>query len=173
MTAHQAAYLALGDRVGLRAVVEGDVPLLAPWLPQAIAAAQGRKTPTAHHEARADGLLSGSEGPAMAVVARADSQPIGVLSYRRSEPEAGWVTISLIAIEPTQRIRGLGGEAVLAFEEFAARGGWGDRFSAPIHPENGLVVYFWLRLGYRPAGPTELPDGIVTAPALWMVRVNQ
>lgn len=36
-------------------------------------------------------------------------------------------------------------------EEQATRLGLASRFRAPLDPDNGLSLYFWLRLGYRPA----------------------
>ncbi|MFQ5879487.1 MAG: hypothetical protein ACE5IZ_04870 [Dehalococcoidia bacterium] len=53
-----------------------------------------------------------------------------------------------------------------------ARQRWGQRFRAPEHPDNGLSLYYWLRLGYRPARSSDFRGALARDGCLWMVRVN-
>lgn len=172
MSLPESPIIACGPRVALRLLADGDREALAAWLPQAAAAAQGRKTPSPQDEASARQLLAASGCPLLAVAPRSGGAPLGVIAYRPGEPDEGWAAIAFFAMAPAQRGRGLGGEALLAFEEAAARQGWGRRFCAPVHPENGLSVYFWLRLGYRPARPSDFPPYAKPGAPLWMVRLN-
>ncbi len=70
--------------------------------------------------------------------------PIGLLSYT---PGAHRVTIHELATAPEHRDRGFGAEAVYALE--AESGATEMRALVPV--TNGLAVYFWLRIGYRPS----------------------
>ena len=58
-----------------------------------------------------------------------------------------------------QRLSGQGydTEAVRLLEEEALGRGMASRFWAPVRLDDGLGLYFWLRLGYRPAAAGENP----------------
>ena len=73
---------------------------------------------------------------------------IGAAVVMRDEPGDGYASIPFIAVWPSRRFRGLGGEAALAIERWLRRGGF-KRVLAPVPDVRGLAVYFWLRLGYR------------------------
>jgi RimJ/RimL family protein N-acetyltransferase len=104
------------------------------------------------------------------VIVRTDQgpDPVGYVDYRVNEPAPGWLTIGVIAIAAEHRGGGYGSESVRLLEERTPT----RRFLANINPRNGLSLYFWLRLGYRPAGLKEIfwraPDegGIIS-----MIRI--
>ena len=76
-------------------------------------------------------------------------EPIGLLEYEMRE---GWLTVTFIALAKAYRGWGYGSEAVRLLEGWASREGVAERFRAEVDARNGLGLYFWLRLGYRPAG---------------------
>ena len=102
------------------------------------------------------------------IVHRADGEVIGVADCRPDEPAADWLTFEWVEIEPGRRGWGYGSEAVRLLEAEAKA----KRFLARVDARNGLGLYFWLRLGYRPAGPDEVfgrpPRGMIT-----MVRATE
>ena len=75
-------------------------------------------------------------------------EEIGFVEYRVSE---GWLEVRWVELTVEHRRAGLGVEAVRLLEVEAERrlGVRGLRAEVPV--ENGLALYFWLRLGYRPA----------------------
>lgn len=87
------------------------------------------------------------EAPAPGTEARlvvCDGEPIGFLALRC---EAERLTLTALAIAPARRNRGLGAEAVYAAESLVPAGG---PCQALVPIGNGLAIYFWLRIGYRP-----------------------
>ena len=96
------------------------------------------------------------------IVLREAGRDLGRLSYRLAE---GWLTFEWMEIEPGCRGWGYGSEAVRLLEVEAG----GERFRANVDARNGLGLYFWLRLGYRPARPDEVPGGS-TRGIITMVR---
>ncbi len=115
------------------------------------------------------------EGGEATLISNADGKAIGLAVALVGLPEQGDACVPLIAIEPGERFRGLGGEAGLALEtwlleHFAVR-----RVLAPVPEGRGLAVYFWLRLGYRPMLGAEAPwplVGLAGKPVrgIWMGR---
>jgi len=101
------------------------------------------------------------------IVCRADDAVIGEVSCSADDPAAGWLSVGSIAVDAGQRGWGYGSEAVRLLEA----AGSAERFLARVDAGNGLGLYFWLRLGYRPARAGEVPGkasrGIIT-----MVRVR-
>ena len=98
------------------------------------------------------------------IVRRADSAVIGEVKCRADDPARGWVTVVCVDVGEEQRGWGYGSEAVRLLEaEAEAEAG---RFRADVDAGNGLGLYFWLRLGYRPARPGEVlgrpSRGIIT-----------
>ena len=67
----------------------------------------------------------------------------------------GWLVTTFIALAKGHRGWGYGSEAVRLLEEWAAREVIATRFRAEVDLRNGLGLYFWLRLGYRPARKDE------------------
>ena len=76
--------------------------------------------------------------------------PIGVLRY--TLPSDGWLEFTFLALAAGHRGWGYGSEAVRLVEGSAL----GERFLARVYQGNGLALYFWLRMGYRPAIPGEV-----------------
>jgi len=102
------------------------------------------------------------------IVRRADDAVIGGVECQPDKPAAGWLTVVCVEVGEGWRGWGYGSEAVRLLEAEAEVA----RFRADVDGGNGLALYFWLRLGYRPARPKEVPAGrrrgIIT-----MVRVGE
>ncbi len=131
----------VGARVSLRPFGEADPSEVGSWY-------EGRRL----EEARSDPNVT-----LLAVTNRGDDAPIGVVGYRVGSPEDGWLSFDFVAVEPRLRGLGLDSEAVRLLEEDALGRGLAGRFRAGVHQGNGLGLYFWLRLGYRPAVAAESP----------------
>jgi GNAT superfamily N-acetyltransferase len=100
-----------------------------------------------------DALLDefGCEAGVMVIERRADREAIGVVAHRVDEPKKGWLTFGLVAMRDGLRGFGYGSEAVRLLEERSGA----RQFRAEVAKSIGLAFYFWLRQGYRPAGPDE------------------
>jgi GNAT superfamily N-acetyltransferase len=85
-----------------------------------------------------------------------DPAPIGLLQYRFGFPDKGWLAIDFVALASGRRGWGYGSEAVRLVEDWAIGSRKSNRFLAKVDARNGLALYFWLRLGYRPARPGEV-----------------
>jgi hypothetical protein len=99
---------------------------------------------------------------------------IGLAVVQMDAPGAGCTSVPLIAIEPSRRFRGLGGEAGIALDAQLRAFGY-DRVYAPVPDGRGLAVYFWLRLGFRPLRLDEAPGPVTgllgeTRAGMWMLR---
>ena len=130
-----------GKRASLRATGDEDLAAIDTWYGEAAKAAYENRSPRELFAEHNDTLL--------AIVQPNDDQPIGLLEY---EAANGWLTVPFIALAKVHRGWGYGSEAVRLVEEWAAREGLAERFRAEVDVRNGLGLYFWLRLGYRPAG---------------------
>lgn len=118
-----------GPRVRLRPVRDADLPLI-------------------------EGLLgAGPASELLVITLREEGRPIGVLQYRPDEPSEGWATIDHVAVAEDSRRWGLGQDAARLLEAAVARECRVRHFRTTIDVRNGLALYFWLRLGYRPLGP--------------------
>jgi hypothetical protein len=67
--------------------------------------------------------------------------------------------VTFLAIVGSRRGFGFGSEAVRLFEEELLANGTARRFQADIDVRNGLGIYFWLRIGYRPMGADGITKG--------------
>ena len=157
---------AVSARVTLRPAKQVNLSLIEPWYAEAVSAVHGGAKPEGEQD-----LQSRFKSGGLLVIARADDPtPIGLLEQRTGWPVRSWVTVEFIALAAGQRGWGYGSEAVRQLEERHK----GARFLAQIDPRNGLALYFWLRLGYRPARASEVfwraPDegGIIA-----MIRLPQ
>jgi GNAT superfamily N-acetyltransferase len=90
-------------------------------------------------------LVVGVEGAAAEEVA------LGILVTLRKEGMP--LVVRALAIRESMRNLGYGAEAMYALESTAARPG----IIATVPVTNGLAIYFWLRVGFRPAFPLR-PD---------------
>lgn len=121
-----------GARVRLRPLREDDGPVIEPL--------------------RAEAGRPGGGGETLVITRAGEDLPIGVLAYRIDDA-AESATIVWVALAEEARRWGLGVDAVLQFEEEAVRRRGVRQFRADVDARQGLALYFWLRLGYRPAGP--------------------
>jgi predicted N-acetyltransferase YhbS len=115
------------SRVALRPLAEGDLQAAA-WLEQATLDPAGDRVAISH-----------------------DGKVVGVMEYRVDVPDEGWLGFRFVAVEPGLRGLGLDSEAVRLVEDDALGRGVASRFWARVPHSDGLGLYFWLRLGYRPA----------------------
>ena len=121
-----AGLWAEGPRVRLRPVWDADVPLI-------------------------EGLLGAGPASEVLVITPWDEdRPIGVLQYRLDEPSRGWATIDHVAVAEGARRGGLGQDAVRLLEDDLVRERRVRHFKTVIDAGQGLALYLWLRLGYRP-----------------------
>jgi RimJ/RimL family protein N-acetyltransferase len=130
-----------GARIALRPPREGDREALAAW--HEIADASGGR----------DVLVITREG--------GDDRPIGVVEYKLDGRRKA-LTFEYVGIAPELRGYGLGSEAVRIVEADAHERGLARRIEARIGAEDGLALYFWLRLGCRPSvWPSEHEGGMI------------
>ena len=110
----------------------------------------------------------------LAITRCEDGSAIGVVEYRLGVPEDGWLSVDTIAVEPGLRGLGLESEVVRLVEGDAVRRGLARRFWAGVRRGDGLGLYFWLRLGYRPMRPGDLPwKGDLGRDIMAMVRISE
>jgi RimJ/RimL family protein N-acetyltransferase len=135
-----------GARTTLRPVEDADLESIGVWWPEAAGVVRGVAEPGTPEELRE--LIASTE--AFVIASADDAEPIGLLAYVR--PAKGWVEFRFVAMAAGERGWGHGSEAVFLVEESAA----GSRFAADVYHGNGLGVYFWTRIGYRPAAQGEV-----------------
>lgn len=134
----------LGNRVSLRRASERDTQVIEAWYEEAAKAAYFE------HSLNELWRSADEERGALLTIVRPDRDgPIGLLEY---EVKHGEMTVPFIALAKAYRGWGYGSEAMRLLEEWAVREGIAERFRAEMDVRNGLGLYFWLRLGYRPAG---------------------
>ncbi len=138
--------LATRTRIRLRPATEADLPAIESWYSEGAAAVNPAAAETSlrdRYEEASGGLL--------AIERDAEEGPIGLLDYRVGKPMDGWVTVEFLALAAGHRGWGYGTEAVRLLEAETRA----QRYTASVHRRNGLGLYFWLRLGYRPAHAEE------------------
>lgn len=151
-------------RVRLSALESGSLEALAPWLDEALAP-----------EWRHADLLRALESASGVLIADAAGAPIGCAVAVLQSPERGSASVPFLAVEPSRRYRGLGGEAGIALDRHLRRRLRIARLYAPVPDGRGLAVYFWLRLGLRPLTSSESPGPVVglsgePLAGIWMMR---
>ncbi len=136
-----------GPRVALRPLEEGDREAVV---------------------RRLEGTLIDADDSLLAITSREGGSTYGALAYRLGYPERGWLSVEAVAVEPGLSGRGYDTEAVRLLEER----GLASRFWATVRHDDGLGLYFWLRLGYRPAAVSQSPwPGGAPRDMMSMVRV--
>lgn len=75
-------------------------------------------------------------------------EPVGRMGIRQ---DRGAPLIECVTLDPSAARAGLGMEAVRVLAKHLEASGH-QRVDALADVANGLTVYFWLRLGFRPAG---------------------
>ncbi len=85
------------------------------------------------------------------------------------EAEGATLVWQWLAVGAAWRAFGYGGAAVPIVERAAAkRGAKSARVRVPA--SNGVALYFWLRLGYRPMSQAAWPAPLSASAGTWMVR---
>ena len=155
-------------RVTLRPAARGDLPQIEPWYAEALAAAHGLREPPTGETLKRQFSEAKATDMGLLLIAKADDPaPIGLLQYRLGFPDKGWLAIGFLALAAGCRGWGYGSEAVRLVEDWAVDSRKARRFLAEVDARNGLALYFWLRLGYRPARANEVfwrapdEDGII------------
>jgi RimJ/RimL family protein N-acetyltransferase len=135
-----------GSRIGVRVLRDEHHARVEAWYGEAASAAYQDRTIEELHS-----------GSLVAITPPGDDAPIGLIEY---EVRDGWLDIPFIALAKPYRGWGYGSEALRLVEKWAVREGVASRFRAAVDVRNGLGLYFWLRLGYRPAvGEFDWPSG--------------
>lgn len=142
----------------------GDIP----WLPEAWSAIDGLR-PDSDAPSTIAGLLAAIDQRwPEARVDRIDVVPDGfggVIAFEAARDE---VVIRALAIRRDRRNLGYGGEAVERLEA-----SWPERrFVAAVPRYNGLAIYFWLRVGFRPVRLDEDRKRTHDPDFLWMLRAE-
>ena len=132
-----------GRRVNLRPLREPDLMVIDAWFEES---ARSAFEDRAFEELRS--LATGQASGVLVVERAGGDEAIGLLEYLVSD---GRLAIPFIALAKVYRGWGYGSEAVRLIEGWAARERFATRFRAEVDVRNGLGLYFWLRLGYRPA----------------------
>ena len=135
-----------------------------PWLDAALA-------PDWHLDAIESGVVAGNG----ALITDGQGLALGAAIVLLGRPDYGAAVVPLLAIDPSRRFRGLGGEAALALERYLRRQHGVKTVYAPVPDGRGLAVYFWLRQGYRPLTAAAGPGPLIglsaePRPGIWMVR---
>ncbi len=161
-----------GDRASIapfdRDAGDGDV-VEADWIDEAAQAIAGRASPCLLQDRLDDGDLGWW--------IRGDGAIVGALCGKivnLADPAASKALIwTWLAIDAKWRAYGYGGAAVPLFEQAAQQAG-ATVALAPLPPDNGVALYFWLRLGYTPVREVDVDQGDVptgvSRDALWMQR---
>lgn len=152
-------------RVSLSAIVAETLPASAPaWLAEAERAVLGVEPGCP----LADQL---GEGDAAYWVRVARDRPdggrerrtVGAVAARQSDE---WLVWRWLAVDESMRAFGYGGAAVPVVERAARRAGL-SAARVLVPASNGVALYFWLRLGYRPSTERAWPRPYE---GTWMVR---
>ena len=135
-----------------------------PWLDAALAP-----------DWRIDEMESGVAAGNGALITDGQGLALGAAIVLLGRPGPGAAVVPLLAIDPSRRFRGLGGEAALALERYLRLQHGIETVYAPIPDGRGLAVYFWLRQGYRPLTAAAGPGVLIglsaePRPGIWMVR---
>ena len=134
--------------MALRPVAPDDLPAIEDWWPEAAATVGGVREPVASDELR--GMIDEADAETLVITLADGPAPIGLLVFRL--PADGWLEFRFVALADGHRGWGYGSEAVSLIEE----SGRARCFAAEVYAGNGLGLYFWLRMGYRPAEQGEL-----------------
>ena len=157
--------------VGARATIRRFEPpaAAAEWMEEAAQAIAGRAAPCRLQ----DRLDDGDQGWWIV----GDGEVVGALSGKLAPlngmSEFRVLIWTWLAIDARWRAYGYGGASVPLLEQAASQAGATVALT-PLPPDNGVALYFWLRLGYAPLRSPPLdwadwPAG-VASDALWMQR---
>lgn len=147
---------------------EGEV-VEAGWLQEAEQAIAGRAAPCRLQNR----LDEGDQGWWILGDGQIVGALCGKLANLTDSPNRRALIWTWLAIDARWRAYGYGGASVPLLEQ-AARSVGASVALTPLPPDNGVALYFWLRLGYTPLRSVPLnradwPTG-VESDALWMQR---
>jgi hypothetical protein len=157
-------------RLRLRAPEPADLDIEHDWLPEALAAVQGRGTPRVAAASLESALLwlDQSYPPGTSLVALDQSGEVVGLTRARCGG-TGPLIFDVLTVRADRRNVGYGHEIVAEVE--ATLGSESTYGAAAVPRSNGLAVYFWLRVGYHPLTLAELEHHLeLDVAPLWMVR---
>jgi|GEM_PF-1112083 len=140
-------------RITLREPDPGGMASLRPWFAAGWLDVRGLGAQSAHEAPTPEDWLAAAAVGETSLLITLDAAVVGYLRCRLSDPDCG---ITELAVRPDVRNLGYGSEAVFALEALAATAG-GRQGVALVPRANGLAIYFWLRIGYRPAYPRPAP----------------
>ena len=153
-------------RVSLSPLDACDPPGEVAWLPEAWSAIDGRRFDTPAPTTVAGLIDAVKLRWHKARIDRIDIAPDVFAGFIVWEETPSEIVIRGLAIRRDRRDLGYGAEAVERLEvSRPAR-----RFSAAIPRSNGLAVYFWLRVGFRPIREDEDRERSHDQDCLWMLR---
>jgi GNAT superfamily N-acetyltransferase len=153
-------------RVSLAPLDGCDPPADIPWLPEAWCAIDGRKPDADAPSTFAELLEAAERRWSNAHTDRIDVVSRGFGGFMVWEAKGREIVIRGLAMRRDWRDLGYGGEAVEWLEA-----SWPNRrFIAAIPRFNGLAVYFWLRVGFRPVREDEDRERTHDPDSLWMLR---
>ena len=153
-------------RVALSPLDNCDPPGEVAWLPEAWSAIDGRR-PDAFVPATVTGLIEAANARwREARVDRIDIAPEAFTGFIAWEEMQSEVVIRGLTIRRDRRNLGYGAEAVEWLEASRPK----RRFIAAIPRSNGLAIYFWLRVGFRPVREDEDRERSHDQEYLWMLR---
>ena len=156
-----------GERASLVAVRTDAIE--ADWLAEAGQAVAGRGVPCP-----LQGRLDEGDTAYWIRAGVESSRMVGALSGQLVDLEDVTVLVwTWLAVAAEWRHYGYGGASVPLFERAASECGAASAL-VPLPPDNGVALYFWLRLGYVPQRESgleqsNLPTGVAPS-ALWMRR---
>jgi len=142
-----------GERISLRPLTENEAIMPVGRGPSLDRGRAGALPYDGYDQLVAEMPQLAADTVRLAIVRESDGTVIGLLDCRADEAAAGRLTFERVKIEPGRRGWGYGSEAVRLVEVEVG----GGRFLANVDAGNGLGLYFWLRLGYRPARLGEMP----------------
>jgi RimJ/RimL family protein N-acetyltransferase len=145
-----------GNRVVLREHREEDFEAIEAWLSEAVAAAGiPYRRPISRSAGEERSVDSRSGGVLVIERVGDEGAPVGLVEY---EVRDGWLAIPFIVLAKAYRGWGYGSEAVRLLEDWAVRERVAERVRVGVPVRNGLGLYFWLRLGFRPSGTSSGRD---------------
>jgi GNAT superfamily N-acetyltransferase len=152
VTPADGAILRFG-RVTLRPPRPGDGGVIAPWFAETWRDVQGvTARSTLAPPAPEDWFADRRNDPATLLI-EVHGEPVGFIRFGLAHGEC---VLRELGVRPERRNLGFGSEAVFALERQALSDGF-TQGVAPVPLANGLAIYFWLRIGYRPCYPASAP----------------
>lgn len=142
-------------RVALRPPAAHDSSVVDGWLGEALAAVAGA-TAGAGPTSLAGVQQSLHSDQQLWLITLDGEEPVGLIATTTLGRDLA--SIDALAIMSSRRNLGFGAEAIYALEEMHPA----TNFLAGVPVENGLAIYFWLRIGYAPLFPRPATSRLAT-----------